>query len=115
MSLCNTCYDSGAYIDLCAESLIFGVVTPTTDYTVFIQSISTGKMQSFDVTSDLDGYISFTPNLSSNTSYEVWITQGTANSPKQNIAIDTLTYTCLEFSVVSTGDIPEEVYLVPEP
>ena len=114
MSICNTCYDSGAYIDLCAESLVFGTLEADTAYLVVLQSLSTGKMQLFDVVSDGDGNISFTPVLASNTTYELYVTQGTANSPKESITIDTLTYTCLEFSVVSTGEIPEEVFLTPQ-
>lgn len=113
MSICTSCYDSGAFIDLCVDSLIITGLEVDTEYLVCVQSLSTGKLQTFEVTSDGTGDVTFTPLIASRTSYEVWITQGTANSERVVLSIDGLDYTCLEFSVVTTGDEPEEIYLTP--
>jgi hypothetical protein len=116
MSICTDCYDSGAYIDLCATSLLFGTVTPETEYLIMLQSVSTGKVQTFTGTSDEDGVLEFTePKLASNTTYELWVTTGATNAERVPITVDSVEYECITFSVVSTGVEPEVVELTPLP
>ena len=115
-NLCTNCYDSGSYIDLCTGALVFGAAEASTDYTVVLKSLSTGKLQTFEATSDEDGYITVEePALTSRTGYMIWATEGTANSAPVNLTIEGETFTCLTFHVVSTSLSPEEEYLTPEP
>ena len=115
-NLCTNCYDSGRYVDLCSGALLFGAAEPTTEYTVVLKSLSTGKLQTFETTSDADGYLAIEePELASRTGYMIWVTQGTANSTPVNLTIEGETFTCLTFHVVSTSLSPEQEYLTPEP
>jgi hypothetical protein len=105
MSLCTDCYDAGAYVDACSTGLQFGTVEVDTDYTVAVESISTGKVQTFAVTSDDEGVILVEDVLlSPRTSYNVWVTVGKINNPAVAITIDAIEYECITFSVIKTSE-----------
>lgn len=115
-NLCSDCYDSGSYVDLCTGALVFGAAEATTEYVVSLKSMSTGKIQSFEVESDEDGYMTIEePELASRTGYMIWVTEGNTNSAHVNLTIEGETFTCLTFHVVSTSLSPAEEYLTPEP
>ena len=105
MSLCTDCYDAGAYVDACSTGLQFGAVEASTSYTVAVESISTGKIQTFEVTSDEDGVLLVEDvKLSPRTSYNVWVTVGKINNPAVAITVDAIEYECITFSVVQTSE-----------
>lgn len=116
MSICTDCYDSGAYIDICATSFLFGTVEPETEYLIMLQSVSTGKIQTFTAESDEDGVLEILdPKIASNTTYELWVTTGATNGQPVPITVDEVEYECITFSVVSTGVEDEDVELTPLP
>lgn len=101
MSICNECYDAGAYVGACATGLTFGNVEVDTEYVVAVESISTGKIQSFTTTSDESGVITLEDVLlSQRTTYNVWVSIGSINGTPVLIDIDGTDYTCITFSVV---------------
>ncbi len=105
MSLCNDCYDAGSYVDACASSLSFGTVEVDTEFTVAVQSLSTNKIQSFEVTSDVSGVITLDAvKLSPRTCYDLWITNGSVNNEPEPIVINATEYTCITFCVIDTGE-----------
>jgi len=57
MSVCSPCFDSGINVAACNAGISFGLVTPETEYTVTITHNATKRIQSFVVTSDIDGII----------------------------------------------------------
>lgn len=115
MSVCTTCYDAGAYVNVCSTGLIFGALEVDTDYVVALQSISTSKIQSFAVTSDGDGEITIdTPLLSPNTTYEIWVSIGNINAGEETITIESIEYTCIVFSVMNTDEDGDVMRLTPE-
>jgi len=112
MSLCNDCYDAGSYIDACASALSFGAVEVSTEYTVAVQSLSTNKIQSFEVTSDETGVITLDGvKLSPRTCYDLWVTNGSVNNEPEIITIDATEYTCITFCVIDTGEGDIEIDL----
>jgi hypothetical protein len=105
MSICNDCYDAGSYVDACASSLSFGTVEVSTEYTVAVQSLSTNKIQSFEVTSSIAGVITIdTVKLSPRTCYDIWVTSGSVNDDRQVISIDSIEYDCITFCTIDTGE-----------
>jgi hypothetical protein len=105
MSICNDCYDAGSYVDACASSLSFGTVEVSTEYTIAVQSLSTNKIQSFEVTSSIAGVITIdTVKLSPRTCYDLWVTSGSVNDDRQVISIDSIEYDCITFCTIDTGE-----------
>jgi hypothetical protein len=112
MSICSDCYDAGSYVDACASSLSFGAVDISTEYTVAVQSLSTNKIQSFEVTSSDAGVITLdTVKLSPRTCYELWVTNGSVNNEPEPIVISAVEYTCITFCVIDTGEGDIEIDL----
>ena len=116
MSLCTDCFDAGAFVNTCSTGLQFGEVEADTSYTVAVESLSTGKIQAFEVTSDEEGIITVEDvALAQRTTYTLWVTVGSINNTPVSLTIDTIEYECITFSVVSTGVEPEDVELTPLP
>ena len=114
MSLCTDCYDAGAFVNTCSTGLQFGEVEALTAYTVAVESLSTGKIQTFEVTSDEDGIIIVEDvALSQRTSYTLWVTVGKIKNPAVAILVDTIEYECITFSVVSTSETDSIAELTP--
>lgn len=114
MSLCTDCYDAGAYVDACSTGLQFGAVEADTEYTVAVESISTGKIQSFVATSDEEGIVIVDDvKLSPRTSYNLWVTVGKVNNVAVPITIDAIEYECITFSVVQTSEDADVTNLTP--
>jgi hypothetical protein len=114
MSLCTDCYDAGAFVNTCSTGLQFGEVQADTSYTVAVESLSTGKIQTFEVTSDEDGIITVDDvALAQRTTYTLWVTVGSINNTPVSLTIDTIEYECITFSVVSTSETDDIAVLTP--
>jgi hypothetical protein len=113
MSVCTTCFNAGIYIASCNDGLTFGVVEVDTDYKVFIQNNATQRIRIFPVISDVDGMIEITDVLLDPLQgYTIWVTLDEPNSPRVALTIDTIEYTCIDFSVVQTDDSSGVINLI---
>ncbi len=113
MSVCTTCFNAGIYIASCNDGLMFGVAEADTDYKVFIQNNATQRINIFPVISDEDGMITIIDtNLDPLLGYTLWVTLDEPNSPRVVLTIDTIEYTCIDFSVVQTDDSSGVINLI---
>ena len=106
MSVCTSCFNAGIYIANCNDGLTFGTLPDAnTDYVVYMQHNGTGRLLSFEVTSDADSMVLIEPTqLDPLQGYTIWVTEDAPNSPRVTITIDATEFTCIDFSVVRTDD-----------
>lgn len=112
MSVCSPCYNAGTYIESCASGFIFGTVEPLTDFLVCLQYNATGRIQSFESTSDAEGMITIEDiSIDPLQGYTLFVTLGGVNGIKQPITIETFEYTCISFSIVKSDTAPAIITL----
>lgn len=107
MSVCSPCFDSGISVAACHAGIAFGLVTPETEYTVTITHNATKRVQSFTVTSDIDGILTVIgAKVDALQGYTIGL-----NCDQFNIC-DQL-YDCISFSVVNMDvDEPQTINLL---
>lgn len=108
MSVCSPCFDSGISVAACHAGISFGVVPAETEYTVTITHNATKKVQSFVVTSDLEGIITIV-------GAKVDALQGYTIALKNcdKFTICEVEYDCISFSVVNMDiEEPETINLL---
>jgi hypothetical protein len=107
MSVCSPCFDSGINVAACNAGISFGVVTPETEYTVTITHNATKRIQSFVVTSDIDGIITIV-------GAKIDALQGyTIGLNCDQFSICDVLYDCISFSVVNMDvDEPQTINLL---
>lgn len=108
MSVCSPCFDSGLQVAACHAGIAFGLVTPETEYTVTITHNATKRVQSFVVTSDIDGILTII-------GAKVDALQGYTIRLQDcgQFSICDVLYDCISFSVVNMDvDEPQTINLL---
>lgn len=112
MSICSICTKL-KQISLCTDSLIIGTVGIyqfNAPHVVYFKSLATGKIHSYNVTSDANGLLTLAlPDgfpLASGTGYEMWVNQaGDSIDTQDDLTIGDTTATCYTISATTVFDM----------
>jgi hypothetical protein len=97
MSVCSTCFDSGITVDGCAGNIVFGYVTPETEYTATVTHNATNRVQTFTATSDIDGLLTISgAKIDNGQGYTIRLLSC------DNFTICENEYACITFAVINS-------------
>jgi hypothetical protein len=103
MSVCTPCFDSGIQVAYCNGGIQFGYVEPETEYVVVLKPNATNRVQTFSVTSDVDGLLTIN-NAKIDNGQGYTIKLGSCGE----FTICETAYDCISFSVANIETDSEE-------
>ena len=117
---CSTCTKVSS-IDACTTELLIGVISPVQDVNVVVLDLTTGRASIYNVANEpyivnISGEVTINHTFAGGHSYQIWINNAEAISPKLNFLIwEGLDFTdmvdCVQFlaKTVSNTQSPDQV------
>lgn len=101
MSICTPCYQSPFAIGNCTSAIYFGTSAIDAEVNVFVSNVSTGRVQKYECLTDEFGEVEVEGiKLNTGITYNVWVTNGSVDSERLPITVNSTVYDCITFTVI---------------